>query len=404
MTSAPRRQRAAFEVTEPGPDAGVGADPLSSQLAERFTHWTERPLTGVWSAPGRVNLIGEYLDLNGGLVLPLAIPQRAWVAVGERADGRLRIRSDQRPEAVELELGDLVPGKAWGWAGYLAGVAWAMRGQVCLDRGVDLWLDGQVPEGAGLASSAAIECAAALGLAFETGVEYAPERLARLAQSAEVDFMGVPSGLMDQMAAMCCKAGQALLFSTDSGRTSQVQLPFAAAGMELLVIDTGVRHQVAGSGYADRRAACLRAAAELQLQWLAQATEEDLGRLRDPTLRRRAQHVVSEQRRVRQCVDALQRGDLSEVGKLMVESHVSLRDDLEVSSPELDLAVETAMGSGAIGARMTGSGFGGAAIALTPIAHSAQIRLEVVESFARRRLSTATVTAVTPSAGARQEL
>jgi galactokinase len=391
-------------VTELGPDSAVEAETLNRRLAERFTRWTERPPIGVWSAPGRVNLLGEYLDLNGGLVLPLAIPQRASVALGERADGRLRVRSDQRAEVVEFEIGELLPGQGSGWAGYLAGVAWALRHQVGLDRGVDLWLNSQVPEGAGLSSSAAIECAAALGLASVAGVEYRPEQLARLAQSAEVDFMGVPSGLMDQMAAMCCQAGHALLFATDSGRTSQVQLAFASAGVELLVIDTGVRHRVAESGYADRRAACQQAADKLQLKWLAQASMEDLARLGDATLRRRARHVVSEQYRVHQCVGALERGDLSEVGELMVESHISLRDDLEVSSVELDLAVETAMESGAIGARMTGAGFGGAVIALTPIPLSPKVGSEVIESFARQRLRTPTITAVTPSAGARREL
>lgn len=391
-------------MTDLDPDTDIDAVPSNRQLADRFRRWTGRPPIGVWSAPGRVNLIGEYLDLNGGLVLPLAIPQRAWVALGERRDGRLRVRSDQRPEVVELDAGDLVPGRVSGWAGYLAGVVWVMRQRAGFDRGVDLWLDGQVPDGAGLSSSAAIECAAALGLAFVAGVEYEAEQLARLAQSAEVDFMGVPSGLMDQMAALCCRAGHALLFATDSGKTSQVQLPFASAGLQLLVIDTRVRHQVAGSGYADRRAACLRAAEELQVQWLAQASEEDLVRLRDPVLRHRALHVISEQHRVLECVDALERGDLREVGKLMVESHVSLRDDLEVSSRELDLTVEAAMGSGAIGARMTGSGFGGSAIALSPTLLAAKIRSEVIESFARQGLRTPTVTAVAPSSGARREL
>ncbi|MFZ0995490.1 MAG: galactokinase [Candidatus Dormiibacterota bacterium] len=402
--SVPRKQRDAFEVTDPASDTDTHSDSITRQLAARFASWTGHPPLGIWSAPGRVNLIGEYLDLNGGLVLPLAIPQRARVALAERADGRLRVRSDQRPEVVEFEVGDLVPGQVSGWAGYLAGVLWAVRQHAGLDRGVDLWLDGRVPQGAGLSSSAAIECAAALGLGCLAELGYGAEQLARLAQSAEVDFMGVPSGLMDQMAAMCCQAGHALLFATDTGRTSQVRLPFASAEVELLVIDTRVRHQVAESGYADRRAACLRAAEELRLRWLAQASWADLGRLRDPSLRRRAQHVVSEQYRVRQCVDALQRGDLRTVGSLMVESHVSLRDDLEVSSPELDLAVETAMASGAIGARMTGSGFGGAAIALSPTPLAAKIGSEVIEAFARQRLRTPTVTAVTPSDGARREL
>ncbi|MGA8207008.1 MAG: galactokinase, partial [Candidatus Dormiibacterota bacterium] len=280
----------------------------------------------------------------------------------------------------------------------------AMAQAADLDQGVDLLLDGHVLEGAGLSSSAAIECAVALGSAVLAGVEYRPDQVARIAQTAEVQFMGVPSGLMDQMAAMCCQAGRALLFATDSGKTSQVEFPLAEADTELLVIDTRVRHQVAESGYADRRGACLRAADQLGVQWLAQAREEDLRRLRDPVLRRRAQHVVSEQRRVLQCVQALQRGDLQEVGALMVESHSSLRDDLEVSSPELDLAVESALGGGAIGARMTGSGFGGAAIALSPSPLGARIRSQVTESFRAKRLRKPTITAVTASGGARREL
>lgn len=206
------------------------------------------------------------------------------------------------------------------------------------------------------------------------------------------------------MAAMCCQAGHALLFATDSGATSQVEVRFAAAGAELLMIDTRVRHQVAESGYADRRAACLRAAAELRVQWLARAAEEDLGKLADPVLRRRAQHVVREQRRVLPCVNALKRGDVQEVGALMVESHASLRDDLEVSSPALDLAVESALSSGAFGVRMTGSGFGGAAIVLSATPLAATIRAQVIQAFQARRLREPTITAVAPSGGARREL
>jgi galactokinase len=350
-----------------------------------------------------VNLIGEYLDLNGGMVLPLALPQRVWVAVGTRSDGRLRIRSVQRPEVVEAELADLAPGAVSGWAGYLAGVVWLMQQLRSVARGVDLWLDGRVPDGAGLASSAAIECAAALGLAAVAGVHYEPREIARIGQSAEVEFMGVPCGAMDQMAAMCCTAGHLLRFATDSGETSQVPFPLASVGAALLVVNTGVGHQLAASAYGDRRDACLRAAAELNLKWLAKATDKDLGRLRDPVLKRRARHVVSEQRRVLQSVQALERGDLEEVGSLMVASHASLRDDLEVSSPELDLAVETAMRSGALGARMTGAGFGGAAIVLSPASLTVNIQAAVTESFLRRGLKAPTIGAVTPSAGARRE-
>src|SRR5215472_2309246 len=289
--------------------------------AERwFGDWFGGRPEQLWVAPGRANLIGEHTDYNQGLVLPFALDLGVTVAAGRRVDGMLAIRSRQAPDApADLPLADLAPGAVTGWAAYPAGVAWALREDGHpLAGGASLAVDSDLPEGAGLSSSAALECAAALALDGLHGLDLPRPRLATLAQRAENDFVGVPSGIMDQSASLLSRAGHALLLDCRTGVTADVPLDPAAAGLALLIVDTGARH------------------------------------------------VVTENGRVKQAVALLTGGDLAEVGTLLYASHASLRDDFEVSWPEADVAVEAARAAGALGARMMGGGFGGSVLALVP--------------------------------------
>ncbi|MGH3938678.1 MAG: galactokinase [Pseudonocardiaceae bacterium] len=320
---------------------------------------------GVWSAPGRVNLIGEHVDYAAGLCLPLALPQRTEVAAARRTDRRLRLWSMQ-PGAQPWEgsLDTVGPGHPLGWAGYPAGVLWALGHPA---GGLDLLVGESVPPGAGLGSSAALECAVALavdtladlGLGESTAGRAV---LAAACQRAENEVVGALTGGMDQIASLCCIAGHALLLDCRDGSTRQVPLNLAAAGLTLLVIDTRAPHRLVEGEYAARRHSAEQAAAALGVPSLREADQLDC--LADPLLRRRARHVVSEIARVREVVEFLDAGRIRDIGTLLDASHTSLRDDAEVSSPELDCVVDAARAAGALGARMTGGGFGGSALAL----------------------------------------
>jgi galactokinase len=374
-----------------------------------FQDWTGRPPEGIWSAPGRVNLIGEHTDYNDGRVLPFALPLRTSVAAGRRADGRLRVRSCQQPGgAIELEVGALAPGSVAGWAAYVAGVVWSMRAGGCPVEGIDLLVDSDVPAGSGLSSSAALECAVAIAVSDLYGPAGDAAALARMCQYAENEFVGVPCGLMDQMAAMAARAGHALLFDTRSGDVDHVAFDPPAAGFELIVIDTRSRHAHAGNAYADRRRACTDAAARLGVRALRDVSEGDLDRALevlagDPVLARRVRHVVTEDARVVRAAGLLRSGRLAEIGPLLDESHRSLRDDFEVSSVELDALAAAAREGGALGARLTGGGFGGCAIALVRQDHAAAVSDAVVAAAGRRGWAEPVFLAATPSAGARRD-
>ena len=340
---------------------------MTNALRAAFRAAFGREPDGVWAAPGRLNLIGEHVDYAGGLCLPLALPLCTAVAAGTRENGQLRLRSLQ-PDAPPWDgaVDEVGPGHPSGWAGYPAGVVWALGSQI---RGLDLLVGESVPLGAGLASSAALECAVALavdalcrlGLAATSAGR---AKLAAACQRAENEVVGAPTGGMDQLASLCCMPGHALLLDCQAQTMRQVPLDLAAAGLALLVIDTRAPHRNANGQYAARRRSVEQAAVALDVPSLRDASQEQVKRLTDPLLRSRARHVVSEIARVQNVVALLESGRTREIGPLLTASHSSLRDDLGVSSPELDCAVNAALAAGALGARMTGGGFGGSALVL----------------------------------------
>jgi galactokinase len=371
--------------------------------AERwFGDWFGGRPEQIWLAPGRANLIGEHTDYNQGWVLPFALDLGVTVAASRRGDGMLAIRSRQAPGApADLPLAALAPGAVTGWAAYPAGVAWALReAGHPLAGGASLAVDSDLPAGAGLSSSAALECAAALALDGLHGLDLPRPQLATLAQRAENDFVGVPSGIMDQSASLLSQAGHALLLDCRTGVTADVPLDPAAAGLVLLIVDTGARHALGDGRYAQRRSECEQAAALLGADSLRDvAGPAEAGRLDNPVLRRRARHVVTENGRVKQAVALLTGGDLAGVGALLYASHASLRDDFEVSWPEADVAVDSAMAAGALGARMMGGGFGGSALVLAPAGQRA-VSAAVSAEFARRGWPPPAFFPALPSAGA----
>jgi len=340
---------------EPADDSQIATD-----LRAAFTQLYGAQPTAVGRAPGRVNLIGEHTDYNAGLCLPIALPHATYAAVAPRADGVVRVRSVQSDQTFEGS--DLRPGQVTGWAAYVTGVIWALREAEYAVPGCDVLVDGRVPLGAGLSSSAALECAVAVALGEVVGGVPA-EAMVAAGIRAENEAVGAPTGGLDQTVSVFARAEHALLIDFDGGPQTLVPWRPEDFGLALLVIDTRVSHQLADGGYAARRADCEAAAAELAVPSLRHA--RNIERLPDP-LRRRARHVVSEIARVEQVVSALAGDDWPEIGRLFTESHVSLRDDYEVSCAELDVAVDSALAAGALGARMTGGGFGGCAIALLP--------------------------------------
>ena len=320
-------------------------------------------------APGRVNLIGEHTDYNAGLCLPMALPHATYAAVVGRGDGVVRVVSRQTGATWTGTLAALGPGQVDGWAAYVGGVLWALREEGVEVPGVDLAIDSTVPLGAGLSSSAAIECAVAVAVTAVAGVEDTPalrHRLVRACMRAESEVAGAPTGGMDQTVSLLAAEGAALLIDFEAGSTAHVALPLVDAGLAVLVTDTRVSHALTDGGYAQRRADCEEAASRLGVPTLRRASPASVTELADDRLRRRARHVVTEIARVSSTVAALSAGDWPEVGRIFGESHSSMRDDFEISCPELDLVVTTAVEAGALGARMTGGGFGGSAVSLVP--------------------------------------
>ena len=378
--------------------------PGSADAGGWFARQYGREPEGVWFAPGRVNLMGGP-DYNEVFVLPFALGAGVSAAVSRRADRRIALTSRQAGGGpVLLSVDTLEPGSAGGWAAYAAGVAWALREAGCPVGGADVAVDADLPMGAGLSSSAALECSVALALTELYELVVPRRELAALARRAENDFAGVPTGIMDQLAALLCRAGHALLLDCRTGTGTAVPLDPAAAGLALLVIDTRARHMLADGRYAARRQACADAASMLGVRSLRDVTGDAgaLARLADPVLQRPARHVISENRRVLAAAELLRAGDPAGIGGLLTASHLSLRDEFEVSWPQADAAVEAAVGAGATGARMTGGGFGGSVIVLVPADRGGQVRRAVTERFARHRWPAPRYLDAVPSAGARR--
>jgi galactokinase len=380
---------------------------LLDRVEERFAREFGEAPPHVAVAPGRVNLIGEHTDYNDGFVLPMAIGRATVIAFRPRADRRLRAHAVAFGETREIDLATLTAPGGSDWLSYVAGVAWALAAAGFDVPGLDVAIDGDVPIGAGLSSSASLELAAARAFAAVGGWPWDPVAMARLAQKAENVYVGMNCGLMDQFASAVTRGGCALLLDCRSLATEPVPLP---AGTAVVVMDTGARRHLAGSAYNDRRAACEAAVAALRAldpgvaalrDVSAELLERGRGRL-DPVVFRRACHVVSENRRPRQMADALGAGDLGEAGRLMNDSHASLRDLYEVSCEELDVITDLARRqSSCYGARMTGAGFGGCAVALVEEAAVAAF-VEAVRTAYRARVDLpAALFACRPMAGAR---
>ena len=396
LRGAPRVWRMPF--IEPGDPTALAREARAA-FAQR---WDREPAV-VARAPGRVNLIGEHTDYNRGLVLPVALPHATYAAMAPRDDDTVRIASTEQDDPWTGTLDRLGPGDVDGWVAYVAGVLWALREDGIAVPGVDVLVHGTVPLGAGLSSSAALECSVALAACWSAGRTVDPALRRRLVDAcirAESDVAGAPTGGMDQTVSLLASPGAALLVDFDAGTTEDVALPLPDAGLALLVTDTRVQHALVDGGYGERRADCEKAAADLGLSSLRQAAPADVDTLEDERVRRRARHVVTEVERVREVVAAIGAGDWEEVGRLFAVSHVSMRDDFEISCPELDVAVLTAVEAGAVGARMTGGGFGGSSVALVPLERVGAVARAVDAAFAARGFRSPAHLVAEPSAAA----
>jgi galactokinase len=359
--------------------------------AMSFEELFGRESTVTADAPGRVNLIGEHTDYNGGYVLPMVIPQRTRVEIGTRIGTLVRAWSAdvKEPQIEEFRLGEETPGR--GWLDYVQGVTQVLQEAGHRLRGFDLRISSQVPLGSGLSSSAALEVSLLRGLREAFALEIDDIEIALAGQKAENDFVGAPVGIMDQMAASLGDEGKAIFLDTRSMRFERVPLP---AGAELVVIDSGVSHSHAGGEYRIRRQECEQAAEILGFRQLRDLDNQDLWRLAQlpEPLDRRARHVITENARVRSAVAAMQEGDLERLGKLLYLSHQSLRDDYEVSIPEIDLLVELARREPDVyGGRITGGGFGGSVVIVAKAGTGKKIGERLVAEYAKRTKHKATL-------------
>jgi galactokinase len=339
-----------------------------------------------YAAPGRVNLIGEHTDYNRGFALPIALPQRTTVTFTPGNVDSITVRSDRGEGQVRIPL-NTTPGDATGWAAYVAGVMWALRDAGHPVPGGTMSITSNLETGLGLASSAALECAVLGALASAADVHIDRMEQARLAQRAENDYVGAPTGLLDQIASLFAEPSTAMLIDFLDLTVTPISFDPVSRGMALLLIDSRARHEHVDSDYATRRQACQRAAADLQVSSLREV--QDRGRLAlDPVVDRldacRARHVITENQRVLDFVDAMRQSSFIEAGRILNASHVSMRDDFEITTDHIDLIVDIAVRAGAFGARMTGGGFGGCVIALVP-----EARADAVGDALRRTLPTA---------------
>ncbi|MGP9844537.1 galactokinase [Brachybacterium sp. 107] len=391
------------------PDRREAAERVESLFAESFGYAPD----GVWSAPGRVNIIGEHVDYQDGLCLPMAISHRCFAAAARTPTDLVRLRSAQDDQVLEIHAGALEPGAVEGWPAYVAGVLWALRSHIsgATTQGMDIMIDGQVPLGAGLSSSAALECAAAEAIEALLSLGTTPLQRVHAAITAETDFAGASTGGLDQSASVLSRAGHALFLDCRDFSTRAVPWDLASQGLALLITDTRAEHSHVDGEYTARRSDSERAAAALGVPTLrdADVTQLDdlLARLDDEVVRRRARHAITEIQRVKD-FDALLaagtvRENVRELGDLLDASHDSLRDDYEVTVAQLDTAVDAARAAGAHGARMTGGGFGGSTIALIEADQAEQVATAIAAAFSERGFTAPKFFLALPSEGAGQD-
>lgn len=386
----------------------MSANDLAEASRAGFRAAFGREPVGVWSAPGRVNLIGEHTDYNEGLALPFAIDRRTYVAVGRRDDRRARVASASAARPAEMALDEISAATADGWSAYPFGTAWGLGhvGAALSEvSGFNAYFTSDIPQGAGLSSSAALECSLAMALdhLWELGMERG--RLVRATHLAEQEIAGAPTGTLDQSASLLAAPDAALFLDFRSGAHRLVQLGLTAEALDVVVIDTKATHAHAGGGYASRREACERAARAMAVSALRDLQIDDLPRARtelDDETFRRARHVITENQRVLDAVAILEEHGPQQIGALLLASHASMRDDFEISTPALDCAVEAAMDAGAVGARMTGGGFGGSVIALVDRSRTGFVD-HVASAMARAGHGVPEIFGVRPSAAARRE-
>jgi galactokinase len=371
-----------------------------STIEEKFLEAFGEEPDIVAAAPGRVNLIGEHIDYSEGFVLPFAIKDRTLVAVRKRDDSTVRIASVQRRNKIAVvDIKDVKPGLKGEWERYALGVLWSMG----VTSGLDLIIDGNVPLGAGLSSSAALECSVATAINHLFDLGFSLEELARLTQKAENQYVGVPCGIMDQSVSLMATQGFALLLDCRDLSTRNIPFDVASHNLELLIIDTQAHHALTDGGYAERRASCESVAVKLGVKSMRELTLNQLESEREQltdTEYIRARHAVSEMTRVLDCVEALALGDFARVGQLLNQSHASLRDDYTVSCPELNTAVDASIAAGALGSRMVGGGFGGSAIALIEVSKTAQTIHAIEKAFAENEFKAPRFFTSLPSQGA----
>lgn len=373
---------------------------LESAFQELFGHKAEV----LAEAPGRVNLIGEHIDYSEGFVLPFAIADRTFAAIARNNDGLVRIASQQRKNRIfTIDIKDVKPGSAGDWEKYVLGVIWTLN----ISSGVDILVDGHVPSGAGLSSSAALECSVAVGLNALFSLGKSLEDLARATQKAENDYVGMPCGIMDQSVSLMGREGSALLLDCRDLSTESVPFDVASQGLELLIIDTQAHHALVDGGYAERRASCESVAAKFDIPSMRHLTMHTLNARKSEITEVeyiRARHAVTEIVRVKDAVAALKASDFTTLGRLINESHISLRDDYTVSCPELDAAVGASLEAGALGSRMVGGGFGGSAIALIKADQIDSVKEAIKKSYAAKGFKAPRFFTSLPSAGASAQL
>ena len=371
-----------------------------SSIEEKFLEIFGEEPDLIAAAPGRVNLIGEHIDYSEGFVLPFAIKDRTTAAIRKRDDSVVRIASAQRrSKIVTVDINNVKPGLKGEWERYALAVLWSMG----VKTGVDLLIDGHVPLGAGLSSSAALECSVATAVNHLFDMGFSLEDLARLTQKAENQYVGVPCGIMDQSVSLMATIGSALLLDCRDLSTRNIPFDVASSGLELLIIDTQAHHALIDGGYAERRASCESVAAKLGIKSMRELTMPALESAKDQLTQVefiRARHAVTEMKRVLDCVEALSEANFEKVGELINQSHISLRDDYTVSCPELDTAVSASLAAGALGSRMVGGGFGGSAIALIDAAKTSETIKTVEKAFAEKKFKTPRFFTSLPSQGA----